>query len=509
MYWKEGQFKVCFRPKGVFYCEEYGAKDATWKIVNEEVIIDWGEYGKYALSKDEGKNMKGHGLPFKEGDETNWRKTLYFGALTPVDKFMMGDGFGTEWNFKYKGGEFPVQFMCDGKNTFGNPYSTDATWTLTTKNDKTGKVKINWGEHGEYLLEVEVKDKSMETPAFEEGEDGFREASLKSSLTEFKYDAPKKDDHGHGEDDPGHGAGDDHGHGGHGHGHGHAHGGGSGHAHGGGSGHSHGGGHGHSHGEGHGHGHGHGHGSGHGHAEGDGIVGLGNLTLAGEKFMIDREGQVTKDKETEFGVERVGPGKASGFKAWLEDSKGEKLCDPVEGDGHDDHWHFHCKPSADAASFVLSCGDEVSKISVQPGAAPASDGILNVLEDADGKLVGFIELKLHDDAGDLELFICKDGAMKEPLDFPPTTSITVTFPTHGNKSVTLAVRNEDQNEDEDGNPTMRDGKTNYFIFPGESGQDPSWLTGEKFRSTTTVKFTVDDKTYIAPPFILVPHSHDE
>merc|ERR1712188_152031 len=138
--------------------------------------------------------------------------------------------------------------------------------------------------------------------------------------------------------------------------------------------------------------------------------------------------------------------------------------------------------------------------------APANDGILSPLEDADGKVVGFIELKLHDDAGDLELWLCKDGAMSEPLDLPADTTITVTFATHDNRSVKLNVRNNEENEDEDGNPTMRDGKTNYFIFPGESDQDPEFLVGEKFRSTTTVTFTSEGKTYTAPPFILVPHS---
>merc|ERR1711862_86241 len=102
--------------------------------------------------------------------------------------------------------------------------------------------------------------------------------------------------------------------------------------------------------------------------------------------------------------------------------------------------------------------------------------------------------------------LCKDGAMSEPLDFPADTSITITFPTHDNRSVTLAVRDMEKNEDEDGNANMRDGKTNYFIFPGESDQDPEFLIGEKFRSTTTVTFTAEGKAYTAPPFILVPHS---
>jgi hypothetical protein len=222
--------------------------------------------------------------------------------------------------------------------------------------------------------------------------------------------------------------------------------------------------------------------------------------------MVDREGQLDKGFATTFGVERVGEGKATGFKAWLQDGTGQKLCEPVEGDGHDNHFHFTVMPTASgAATFAISHGDQLSAINVHPGAAPANGGVMSVLEDADGKHVGFIELKLHDDAGDLELWICKDGAMTEPLDFPADTSITVTCATHG-KSAQLAVRNNDQNEDEDGNPTMRDGKTNYFIFPGESDQDPAWLVGTKFRSTTTVTFTSESKAYTAPSFILVPHS---
>merc|ERR1719486_871971 len=98
--------------------------------------------------------------------------------------------------------------------------------------------------------------------------------------------------------------------------------------------------------------------------------------------------------------------------------------------------------------------------------------------------------------------------MSKPLDFPADTVITVTFPTHGNRSIQMSVRNKDKNEDEEGKPNMRDGKTNYFVFPGDSGQDPSWLVGEKFRSTTTLTFKSADKSYRAPPFVLVPHSHD-
>ena len=64
-------------------------------------------------------------------------------------------------------------------------------------------------------------------------------------------------------------------------------------------------------------------------------------------------------------------------------------------------------------------------------------------------------------------------------------------------------------EDEDGNPNMREGGvTNYFIFPGESGQDPAWLIGEtvtSWRGLVSVAFEVAGKSFMADPFVLVPH----
>eukprot|EP00441_Pelagodinium_beii_P032802 CAMPEP_0197631184 /NCGR_PEP_ID=MMETSP1338-20131121/8438_1 /TAXON_ID=43686 ORGANISM="Pelagodinium beii, Strain RCC1491" /NCGR_SAMPLE_ID=MMETSP1338 /ASSEMBLY_ACC=CAM_ASM_000754 /LENGTH=484 /DNA_ID=CAMNT_0043202589 /DNA_START=23 /DNA_END=1477 /DNA_ORIENTATION=- len=462
MYWSEGQVKVCFRPGGNFYCAEHQV-DATWHIFDGELLIDWKKFGRYVLSVDQGKNLKGHAIP----DSKNWRKTLYFGALTPIEQLLFGDGDGTEWEFKGPDGSFSVEFRADGDNHFVCPtIPGDAHWSI----DKKGKtVIIDWGKNGKYELDIDVKKKILDGYIIIDGkEDPDEDKDWRTA--EFKRNLIKPPPIVHGDDDEGHG--DDHGHG-----------------------HSHDGGH--THGEGHG-----------SHNFGDGIVSLGNLTIASEKFMVDREGQVEKGFETTFGVERVGPGKATGFTAWVQDSKGQKLCEPVKGDAHDDHSHFTLMPQAsDAQTFAISCGGQVSTISVHPGAAPANDGIMSVLEDEKGKVVGFIELKLHDDAGDLELWICKDGAMSEPLDFPASTTITLTFATHDNRSVQLNVRDHDQNEDEDGNPNMRDGMTNYFIFPGESEQDPEFLIGEKFRSTTTATFTSESKTYTAPPFILVPHQH--
>jgi hypothetical protein len=466
MYWEGGQMKVCFRPGGHFFCAEHQGA-ATWKVYDGDILVDWGKFGRYVLAVDEGKHLKGHALPKDESDKKNWRKTIYFGALSPVEKLLIGDGEGTEWEFKGPEGSFSVEFRADGENHFVCPsIPGDAHWSL----DKKGKtVTIDWGKNGKYELDVEVKTKTLDGYQIIEGkEDPDEDKDWRKA--EFKKNLVKPTAIVHGDDEEDHGDGHSHGH---------------------------------SHGDGHSHGEGHG-----SDIVGDGIVGLGNLTLASEKFMVDREGQVYKGFETTFGFERVGAGKATGFKAWLQNGQGKPLCDPVEGDSHDDHCHFTMIPKAsDAETLAVSCGDQVSQISLHPGAAPANDGIMSVLEDEDGKCVGYIELKLHDDAGDLELWLCKDGAMEEPLDFLADTTVTATFATHGDRSVTLSVRDNDKNEDEDGKPNMRDGMTNYFIFPGESEQDPEFLIGEKFRSTTTLTFTSGGKSYTAPPFILVPHQH--
>jgi hypothetical protein len=93
------------------------------------------------------------------------------------------------------------------------------------------------------------------------------------------------------------------------------------------------------------------------------------------------------------------------------------------------------------------------------------------------------------------------------FDIPKDTKVTITFPTHENKTVELAIRNAEQNEDEEGVANMRPGgMTNYFIFPGESGQDPEWLKGEDWRGMAVVSFDLGDgKTYKCDPFVLVPH----
>ncbi len=124
---------------------------------------------------------------------------------------------------------------------------------------------------------------------------------------------------------------------------------------------------------------------------------------------------------------------------------------------------------------------------------------------ADG--LGHLELKLHDDKGDLELWLTKDDQGTTPYDLPLDALITVTFTDHGGRKVALAVRNRERNEDEDGKANLREGKTNYFIFPGDTGVDASWLTGAEFVSQVIVTIAADGKTFTTQPFTLRPHTH--
>jgi hypothetical protein len=74
------------------------------------------------------------------------------------------------------------------------------------------------------------------------------------------------------------------------------------------------------------------------------------------------------------------------------------------------------------------------------------------------------------------------------------------------KTVTLRVRDAETNADESGKSTIRSGKTNYFIFPGDTGEDAAWLTGGEFSSPAVIKVPQADGTLTAT-LTLVPHKH--
>merc|ERR1719215_147779 len=183
MYWPGGQMKVCFRPGGHFFCKEHQGA-STWRIVDGEILIEWGECGGFVLAVKEGKNMEGYCL--HQPDEKRWRKTLYHSALSPVEKLLIGDAQGTEWEFKHPGGTSTIEFRNDGENHCFSPLIPgDAHWSI----DKKGKtVLIDCGKHGKYELDVNVKSKTLDGYHIREGvedpdeDQDAREATFKQNL---------------------------------------------------------------------------------------------------------------------------------------------------------------------------------------------------------------------------------------------------------------------------------------------------------------------------------------
>ncbi len=254
---------------------------------------------------------------------------------------------------------------------------------------------------------------------------------------------------------------------------------------------------------------------------------LGRVTIAGHEFGVVRLGDLVPGREGAFEVTLVaGPDGADLAKlnvyAWVEAEGGAQVSAPTKGTLEKGRLHFHLTPRADAAaprSVVLRLragggGGNVDERGSLPldghghehGAAP-HDGVVAAFQGPDGRVAGHLELKLHDDKGDLELWLARDAKITQPLDLPLDAAVRVTFADFGDRVVELRARNRDRNEDEDGKANVRDGKTNYFVFPGGSGQDAAWLAGAAFQSVVRVAFTAGGAAHTSEEFILVPHTH--
>ena len=144
---------------------------------------------------------------------------------------------------------------------------------------------------------------------------------------------------------------------------------------------------------------------------------------------------------------------------------------------------------------------------VHEGEGPNSGWLHPLSQGGGDSPVGQIEVKLHDDAGDVEVWLTRGQSGGEPLDVPLATVVTIEFPDLEGRAIELRVRNTEANEGEDGVSNIRNGMTNYFIFPGESGTDASWLMGKEFAAKAVVTFQVEGSGYQAGPFELKPHVH--
>jgi hypothetical protein len=135
--------------------------------------------------------------------------------------------------------------------------------------------------------------------------------------------------------------------------------------------------------------------------------------------------------------------------------------------------------------------------------ASSHEGRVARLEDPAGLHLGYVEVKLHDDKGDLELWLV--GTKGGPLDVPLSTKLTLTFSAPQAKVITASPRDQTTNPDEDGKPNARTGATNYFIFPGDTGADATWLKGSDFKGLLTVSVPRDGVSLASPTFELRAH----
>ncbi|CAE8652740.1 unnamed protein product [Polarella glacialis] len=174
--WSGGSFPICFRPAGNFFCAKFQAP-GRWTMEGDLIKIDWAKFGKYEMKFDAAtKTMEGNAMPLKTDDEKNWRKAAFSSALSPTEVLLIGDGGGSEWEFEWSGGSFPVKFKADGYNHFQcDDFPAHAHWSLDGD-----LLKINWSQFGNYELKV-AADGTMDGGAVGKPED-WRKAKFTRNM---------------------------------------------------------------------------------------------------------------------------------------------------------------------------------------------------------------------------------------------------------------------------------------------------------------------------------------
>ncbi|MBI5852417.1 MAG: hypothetical protein HZB39_15490 [Planctomycetes bacterium] len=247
---------------------------------------------------------------------------------------------------------------------------------------------------------------------------------------------------------------------------------------------------------------------------------LGTVTVGSTQFDVVRLGDLQPGVEGAFEVTPLGTAAANltslNAYLWLESEDGTQVSAPTKGIPEAAKLHFHATPQkGDRTPFrvVLRLradgADDRGSLPLDghghEHAHGPHSGVPGTFRGAGTS--GHLELKLHDDKGDLELWLGKDAQMTEPFDLPLDATIEVEFIDVQGRKVVLRARNAVNNEDEDGKSNVRDGKTNYFIFPGETGADASWLRGKEFHSIVVVRGRIGDTEFTSEELMLEPHVH--
>jgi len=137
-----GNFLVAFRPRGVFYCEKFPAA-ASWSNSGNVLTVDWKKFGVYEFPLRGDNNVSLDG--YVQNNRENWRKVEFVRDFNAVEMALLGEGYGTAWNFIWEKGSFEIEFRVDGFNHFVcKQYPAHSHWKLV--NDEV--VEINWGQFG-------------------------------------------------------------------------------------------------------------------------------------------------------------------------------------------------------------------------------------------------------------------------------------------------------------------------------------------------------------------------
>ena len=260
---------------------------------------------------------------------------------------------------------------------------------------------------------------------------------------------------------------------------------------------------------------------------------IGRVSAGGWELELTLVGTLAAGKESAIEARAVtSPAgrdwKSAGVYVWVEDAAGNSLTAPSKAVIENGQLHFHAAVpagSAPAAQVVVRIRengkDERAKVPVTPttssdaAKAPAHahektphDGII-VAWKSDGApaLSGYAEVKLHDDKGDVEVWLGKDRAFKEPFLLPAESRPTLTLVDLAGRKLTLAPRDLAENKDEGGVAHLADGKTDYFIFPGTTGEDATALMGKTFSSLASLAFETGAQKAVSDEFVLQPHTH--
>lgn len=141
-----GEFDVHLRDKGKFWAPKFKTK-STWNLDGDSLTVDFQQYGKYALTRQEDGSFSGSAV----GKPDSWRTMQKVRPFSVAERAVMD----SRWQFEHAGGSFEVEFRADAFNHFVcEQFPAHSHWRLDNAETPTPTLYVNWGKYGEYELEI-------------------------------------------------------------------------------------------------------------------------------------------------------------------------------------------------------------------------------------------------------------------------------------------------------------------------------------------------------------------